>query len=579
MYSTVIILSLMFLSAFVTKSIKDTIKNNELYLNKKIIERVSDYFNNQYDTSKNLINQLYSDPRELSDTINFLSEDYETYIKMKLDKYTNTKESKYTGIDSFVKSCFSYNKNIKKVMFYSYKDDSLRIYEASGSLKYIYKIKNKLNLDYKNEEFNVALESMINFIDGNKDRDYYTFYNIKNPYKLDDIGIFIVQYGINEVDNIVKKYEESKGTIIVINKEGNVIYDSSNKYLNKKYPYLDKLKSSDTYVNLDEYSYLNRNISNSDIIVLGILPQKVIDESSRYIVVTIRLLTLLLIVLAIISTSSRMDKLSKRIQNILLAMKKVQKGELDTRVELGKEDDELSLISNNFNQMCEKLNKYIEEAYLLELNQKNAEMAALQSQINPHFLYNTLESIRMKAISNGDRETGKMLYNLATLFRSMVKGKTFITINEELEHCKLYLELFKFRYKDKFDYCIDVEPKLLNKEIIKFSIQPIIENFVVHGVRLDNKENFILITLEEEANDIKICIEDNGIGIPQDKIDQINESLKNMSNKTRSIGIINVHERIILTYGKEYGVTVENRKPTGTLVTIKIPCKEVDKNV
>ncbi len=580
MYSAVIIASLMSLSIFVTKNIKNTIKNNQLYLNQKIIESVNDCFKHQSDSSRTLINSLYSKPLELSDTLSFLSNDYETYIKRRLDDYSNSDVVSYAGINSFVKNCFSYNGAIREIIFYSYKDDSLRIYGSSGDLKYIYNIKSKLNLDYNSENFNRYIENMLNSMNKDDTTSYhYTFYDIRNPYKLENVGTFIVKYSLEEVDNIIKSYEKSKSYIIAVNKAGDVIYDSSNRYLNRKYPYLDRLKTTDNYVNLDERSYIDMATSSLGIIVLGVLPAKTVFEGSKIIVFTIYALAILLIVLAEIVTVSKIDDLSMRTQNILSAMKNVQKGKLNTRIALGKEDDEISLISSNFNDMCEKLDGYIKKVYLSEIKQKNAEMTALQSQINPHFLYNTLESIRMKAISNGDKEVGKMLYNLATLFRNMVKGKTFITINQELEHCKLYLELFKFRYEGKFDYCIDVEPELLNKEIIKFSIQPIIENFIVHGVRLEDDDNFILITLEKECEHIKICIQDNGVGIPEEKLEQINEDMKNLDNKRKSIGIINVHERLILTYGSEYGITIANREPRGTLVSIKIPCKEVDTDV
>lgn len=205
-------------------------------------------------------------------------------------------------------------------------------------------------------------------------------------------------------------------------------------------------------------------------------------------------------------------------------------------------------------------------------------MLALQNQVNPHFLYNTLEAIRMKAVSNEDRETAKMLYNLSVLYRNMVKGSTFITIKQEIDQCKLYLDLFKFRYEGKIDYYIDIEEKFLKNEIIKFSIQPIIENFVIHGVDLYNDNNFISIRSCKEDNDLIITIEDNGIGMDEEKIKEINRKMQNIEH-TDSIGLLNVHERIRLTYGDKYGLIIRNKKTKGTIIDIKIPIKGVDNYV
>lgn len=182
----------------------------------------------------------------------------------------------------------------------------------------------------------------------------------------------------------------------------------------------------------------------------------------------------------------------------------------------------------------------------------------------------------MKAVSDGNLDIGQMLYNLAYLFRNMVKGKTLITIEQELCHCKMYLELFKFRYEGKFDYCIDMDERLLNNEIIKFTIQPIIENFIVHGVKLDKYDNYLIIIVEKEDEHINIIVEDNGKGIDKQTFMKLEHRLLHNDAKGNSIGMINVHERIQMQYGSDYGLTLENKDTSGTRIIIKIPSKEVD---
>ena len=268
---------------------------------------------------------------------------------------------------------------------------------------------------------------------------------------------------------------------------------------------------------------------------------------------------------------------------LLLAMDKVKQGDVNVVIPVGKEVDEINIISENFNEMCTQLNDYIEKSYVYELNekkaevnQKKAELMALQSQINPHFLYNTLESIRMKAICNGDKEVGKMLYILAFLFRSQLKDKDIISIKNEIEYCEKYLEIFKFRYEDKFEFNINCPKEILDNQIIKFTIQPLIENYFVHGIRLEDDDNKLTISIEEVNDKVLIYIEDNGRGIEDEKLLQMNRMLTDKYGTGQSIGITNANERIRILYGKEYGIKIEKAVEKGLKIIVTIPSRKVD---
>lgn len=580
MYLSVIIIILFLLTLFVTQNIKQTIKNNQIYLNEKMIESVNNYFIQQYDSSKNMINSLYSRSSELNDTLNFLNYDSESYLKIRLDLYAASSSSSYSSINSYVRYCFSNNREIDNIIFYSYKNDSFTIFDASGHDKNIKKVIESMNNFVNDKNIgSYAINILENLNNPNKLPYYYTLNDIKDPNKLDTVGLFILRYKLSSLDSITQSYARGKNSIVVINKSGDVIYDSKGRYSNKHFPYLDKLKSTDKPVQLENSSYIGIATNEAGIITVGIIPVKDLYSGGQFPISAIYLLAIFLGIIAAIIIFYKIQELSKRIYSILKAMQKVKEGNLKARITIGKENDEISLISENFNDMCETLDNYIDKIYLSQIKQKNAEVTALQSKINPHFLYNTLESIRMKAIAEGDKEVGKMLYNLATLFRNMVKGKSLITIGEELDYCKLYLELFKFRYEGKFDYCIDVEAGLSNMEIVKLSLQPIIENYVVHGVRLESDDNFLLITVERDGDSIEIVIDDNGKGMEKNQVETLNARIKDIDVNGKSMGIINVHERIILTYGKEFGISVESKEKIGTKVTVRIPIKEINKDV
>lgn len=258
-------------------------------------------------------------------------------------------------------------------------------------------------------------------------------------------------------------------------------------------------------------------------------------------------------------------------------MNQVTTGDLSVRLKYQKKGDELDMISENFNEMCSRLQLYIQKSYLAEIERKNAQMQALQSQINPHFLYNTLEAIRMKAICNGDREVGKMLYSMVTLFRSQLKEADVITLGQELDYCKQYLELFEYRYQGQFQSRVECPVELLSVPIIKFVLQPVIENYFVHGIDRTRKDNQVVIRAQRQGNRLELYVQDNGMGMKQEDIEKKNQELlenREEQSENKSIGISNVNRRIKAVYGKEYGISVKAAKPDGLLVKVTIKIEE-----
>ena len=215
-----------------------------------------------------------------------------------------------------------------------------------------------------------------------------------------------------------------------------------------------------------------------------------------------------------------------RVEAILDAMNQVTTGDFQVRLETGKKEDELDMIADNFNGMCEKLELYIEKSYLEEIERKNAQMQALQSQINPHFLYNTLEAIRMKAICNGDREVGKMLYSMVVLFRSQLKEADVITLGQELDYCKQYLELFEYRYQGCFRSEVECPAELLSLPIIKFVLQPVMENYFIHGIERERQDNLVQVRGEKKGDTLFLYVKDNGRGMEPEKLAQMNRELR-----------------------------------------------------
>lgn len=283
------------------------------------------------------------------------------------------------------------------------------------------------------------------------------------------------------------------------------------------------------------------------------------------------------VILGILCIGYYVRRLTTRVGSILNAMNEVTTGDLQVRLPVNNSKDELDMIACNFNDMCEKLELYIQKSYLAEIEQKNAQMQALQSQINPHFLYNTLEAIRMKAICNGDREVGKMLYSMVGLFRSQLKEADVITLGQELDYCKQYLELFMYRYPGIFQYHVECCLELLSLPIIKFVLQPIAENYFIHGIDRERQDNEVWVRAEKQGENLFLYVEDNGYGMEEQEIEKKNRELReNLPDRgeKKSIGITNVNRRIKAVYGDACGISIESGNPKGLRVTITIKVEE-----
>jgi len=274
---------------------------------------------------------------------------------------------------------------------------------------------------------------------------------------------------------------------------------------------------------------------------------------------------------------------SKRIKAVCAAMDIARTGDFSHRIGTGRNKDEISQIALNFNHMCDNLDDYINRVYVsgmkqkdAELKQKIAELYALQSQVNPHFLYNTLEAIRMSAVASGNENTGKMIRILGAIFRNSIKPEMFVSIRSEIDYCKSYLELFTLRYGENLNFSFDIDDTIYQYGIIKHLLQPLIENSVIHGIDPDKSENLILIKSYKNEDDIEIFIEDNGVGISHDELMVIKSRLDSaLAADNGRVGIVNVNQRIKLIYGSRYGVDIDSFIGKGTSIHVKIPVKTV----
>lgn len=256
----------------------------------------------------------------------------------------------------------------------------------------------------------------------------------------------------------------------------------------------------------------------------------------------------------------------------------VAKGNLTVRSQV-RSGVEINMLSDSLNTMIDKINELLKQVTEEQIRLRKAEFELLQSQINPHFLYNTLDAIIWLAESGEQKKVVSMVGSLSEFFRtSLNRGEDIITIKKELQHVRSYLEIQQIRYQDILKYEIDVPEELHKYLIPKITIQPLVENALYHGIK--NKRGFgkIIISGKRDADYFMIQVEDNGIGITEERLAEVRDGIRNKVLTGKDIyGLYNVNERIRLNFGGSYGISIESTYGSSTVVSLKLPFMEEEK--
>ncbi|MEW8972738.1 MAG: sensor histidine kinase [Tissierellaceae bacterium] len=272
------------------------------------------------------------------------------------------------------------------------------------------------------------------------------------------------------------------------------------------------------------------------------------------------------ILLAILVSGSIVKPIHRLKENMI----QVSKGNLNSYYVI-KNKDEISILGNVFNNMLDDLKKSIDEVYRVQNQKRSAELRALQSQINPHFLYNTLDTIQWKSLDYNAFEVADMINALSKFFRiSLSDGREFITIADEIEHVRNYLKIQEVRYHDKMDYTINVDNDIDQYLVPKMIIQPLVENSIYHGLKPRRERGNIIVNINLLKPYISIEVIDTGIGMDTDKLKSIQENLIN-SYESEYYGLYNVNERLKLSFKDKYRLIIKSEKDKGTKITILIP--------
>lgn len=406
--------------------------------------------------------------------------------------------------------------------------------------------------------------------------------NIKSLENGEHIGVMTVSYSEKYISDILQKVSLGKsGFLFVMDEAGIVISHHNNDLLMTDISdraYAQKIKKSPSgsftqQIGKESYLFNYNNIEGTDWHIVGVVKVQELTNELGYIRMAIIFSGMAVMVVAVLFSIKISNGISRRVKKLAKAMKRVEEGNLDVNIKSGKPADEISLLYKGFNSMQEEIRNLIEQIKVTNQKKRSAELKALQHQINPHFLYNTLDSINWMAASRYKaNDISMMVTSLASLFRlSLNKSNEITTVQNELEHVKSYINIQKIRFDGAFDVMFEVEHSLDDFKIIKLILQPLVENSILHGFKDIDYKGEILIKVFNKGEEIHFEVSDNGVGCDVELMNGKLLDSTNLEVNKGGYGVKNVDERIKLCYGDQYGIKFYDNGCSGTTVLIRLP--------
>ena len=545
-YSVMTIISILLLALiFIFYYIENELQN-ELNIHSEVIFNIEKILEEQDRISNSVINGINTQD-ELINEINILNNySFEEYLNYKLDKYSVY--NKQIDLKYLIDTILSNKKDALAVVI----NDKNKEFRSELVLNYTKWYEKKYQ---NNNKLRVISKPIIdkNFL--------YT------------LGYMDIYFDLSDIKNLLKN-AKVRGILALLDENNNILYSSDNDKV------LNYIKENKTLLNKSNI-YKNNIYKNESLVSVRVDTQsnfkylsiiELQDLNIFNVKFKIFSLSLFCAIIILIITYIIISEYSFKLKRLVSYIKRIEDGDLDARLNIEKEDDELDMIAIKIDHMSESLKYNINKNYISEVKQKQAELSALQAQIKPHFLYNMLEVIRMCSLSKGNVDVADMIYSLAGMFRySTYNNGSMVSINQEIKYCKMYLDLCCKRYRGIFKYKINISEDIKEYIVPKFILQPIVENSINHGIKKDLDNNLIEINIKEKDKNLEISIDDNGLGISKENLEKINENLKKNLQKTESIGLMNINNRIKLKFGEDYGIYISSELNNGTTVKIKLP--------
>lgn len=407
---------------------------------------------------------------------------------------------------------------------------------------------------------------------------------VVDPFTEEVQGVILIDLKVRVIAETVKDIRLGKtGYLMVINDQNQNIYNPNDPLIDSIPPQWIEENVSGTFskeIDSKKLQFIYQKSPFANWTTIGVFPAEEtifeIREIRFYLVVFVFILMLFGIPVSYFLSTS----ISKPITQLMHFMRKVEGGNLDVRY-TDKRYDEIGLLGRSFNKMLVRMEDLMLVTKRHERQKREAEFRSLQANINPHFLYNTLDTIQWMARKQKATDVAEVVESLAKLFRiGLSKGRDKITLGEEIEHIESYLMIQKMRYQEKLNYMIDVDKSNRSRYVLKFILQPIIENAIYHGIKERRGAGYITVTVQEKEGQLLIVIKDDGVGMSKVKLKELRQALNEAISRTenqeeirdkKGYGMLNVQARILLTFGEGYGIYMDSKESAGTRVEILLP--------
>lgn len=523
---------------------------------KSIYKQNEETIQNSIERIDMFISKIYSDSFMFEEFMRFFDNNVEGYLSQKLDD-TKVDERSVDIINECKQFISETDYAIKEIVFRSQYSYNIIKFSEDGSFQVKFSIPLKeLNIPLNDITYGIVYSKSLPY-PHNISKDMGEILFVLRPEKLfykpsenQGYNMYVINYGglitLHESDPFIMNSIISK--IMLDNKEEGFIGNIFNRVY---------------YSNQISEAYQYQLIS-------FITTRAIVSQNYKsFMLLTFLSSIVFLLILSILYIRRKKDM--SFLDDIITSIAEVKQGQF-VHTNFKSRNDEYGLIATELNDMASKINSFIEKEYILKINQQEAEMKALQNQINPHFLYNTLEIIRSKALQCNDVEVSDAISNLGSLYRNIVKTENEITIEKELDILNRYLKLMEFKYNSNFYYQIDCDEQTLQLRTVKLWMQPIVENFIKHGLDEESDYNLLLIIGRSFDDYYEIKFIDNGVNIDLEKLNQLNNmfsSPQDIDIKQAS-GLENVFCRLSKFYNNQIQMYIENNETAGVTTAIKI---------